>query len=153
MGEFRNGNYEGHGYDLWMTPPEIFEDMESWFPGWNKENMFDPCPAYWDGEVDGLAIDWPTDKLVFVNPPYGNIAEWVKKCREQADRGCSVVLLIPARTDTRYLHDYIYMSAELMFLKGRIKFIHADEPDKRWGSAPFPSVICYWRGELGEAEE
>lgn len=75
---------------------------------------------------------------VFCNPPYGRaIGEWVRKCSEEAKKpGTLVVLLIPARTDTAYFHDYIYRKArEVRFLRGRLRFGGATN------SAPFPSMI------------
>ena len=44
-------------------------------------------------------------------------------------------MLLPARTDTRWFHDYIYWKADIRFVKGRIKF--GDSKN----SAPFPSMI------------
>lgn len=47
-----------------------------------------------------------------------------------------VVMLIPARTDTRYFHEFIYHKArEIRFIKGRLKF--GDQKN----SAPFPSMV------------
>ena len=77
---------------------------------------------------------------VFCNPPYSNIAEWVKKCYEESKKdGTLVVMLIPARTDTKYFHDYILHRAEVRFIKGRLKF--GDSKN----SAPFPSMIVIFR--------
>lgn len=74
---------------------------------------------------------------VFCNPPYGReIGKWVKKCYEESQKDNTiVVMLIPARTDTKYFHDYIYHKAELRFIKGRLKF------GDGIGSAPFPSMV------------
>lgn len=49
-------------------------------------------------------------------------------------------MLIPARTDTKYFHDYILHRAEIRFLKGRLKF------GKSINSAPFPSMVVIFRG-------
>ena len=77
---------------------------------------------------------------VFCNPPYSNIAEWVKKCyTESLKPHTTVVMLIPARTDTKYFHGYIYHRAEIRFIKGRLKFNDGK------GSAPFPSMIVIFR--------
>lgn len=44
-------------------------------------------------------------------------------------------MLIPARTDTSYFHDYIYHKArEVRFIRGRLRFNEA-------GPAPFPSMV------------
>ncbi len=77
---------------------------------------------------------------MFCNPPYSNISSWVEKAfRETRNDNTLVVLLIPARTDTRYFHDYIYNKAEIRFVKGRLRF---ENPfvDKTT-SAPFPSMV------------
>jgi len=50
-----------------------------------------------------------------------------------------VCLLIPARTDTRWFHDYIKNRSEVRFLKGRLKFSHSKN------SAPFPSMVVIFR--------
>ena len=44
-------------------------------------------------------------------------------------------MLIPARTDTKRFHEYIYGNAEIRFIKGRLKFGGCEN------SAPFPSMI------------
>ena len=138
---FRNGQYEGHGYDLWMTPSEVLDPLEEEFGA-----LYDPCPANWDGKTDGLGIDWPTDRVCFVNPPYSEIKSWAAKCELEWGRGCTILFLIPSRTDTRYFHDHIYDKAELRFFKGRIKFIDGRDPEAKRAGAPFPSMLCIWRG-------
>lgn len=60
------------------------------------------------------------------------IGEWVKKASES---NATTVLLIPARTDTKWFHEYIYNKAEIRFIKGRLKFGNSKN------SAPFPSMI------------
>ena len=137
--KFRNGQYESHGYDLWMTPPGIIEELEREFG-----EMFDPCPKNWDGSFDGLAIEWK--KVNFVNPPYSEMKEWVKKCHDEWLKGKTVILFIPSRTDTRYFHDHIYNKAELRFIKGRVKFIDGRNPEAKTKAAPFPSMLCVFRG-------
>ena len=69
-----------------------------------------------------------------MNPPYGReIGKWVKKAKESSG---TVVALLPARTDTRWFHDYIYEKdyVHTYFIKGRIKFGGK-------GPAPFPSMV------------
>lgn len=79
-------------------------------------------------------------EVVFCNPPYSQISAWVKKAWEEATKpNTIVVLLIPARTDTKYFHGYIKDRSEIRFLKGRLKF--GDSKN----SAPFPSMIVVFR--------
>ena len=142
--KFRNGSYEGSGLDLWMTPPQIINRVYEEYADGPKSAMFDPCPENWDGEVDGLAIDWPLNRLVFVNPPYSEMAAWSAKIAEQAARGVTIALLIPVRTDTRYFHDHLLPNLHCIeLLKGRVKFIHPETLESG-KAAPFPSMIVYF---------
>ena len=80
---------------------------------------------------------------VFCNPPYGRqIGQWVRKAYEEAQRGTTVVLLIPARTDTTYFHDYIYGKAEIRFIRGRLRF--TDEEGNAYAPEPFPSMVVIY---------
>jgi site-specific DNA-methyltransferase (adenine-specific) len=45
------------------------------------------------------------------------------------------VMLLPARTDTAWFHDFIYHKSEIRFIRGRLKFWDAKN------SAPFPSMV------------
>ena len=77
----------------------------------------------------------------FCNPPYGReIGLWVKKAYEESEKGQLVVMLLPARTDTKWFHDYILGKAEIRFVRGRLKF--GDSTN----SAPFPSMVVIFRG-------
>lgn len=79
---------------------------------------------------------------VFINPPYSSSKEWVKKAYEEnkADPyDTTVVLVLPARTDTKYWQDYILPYAtRVLFIRGRIKL--GNGTNKK-NSAPFPSAI------------
>lgn len=111
----------------------------------------DPCadesnhktPEYFTKEQDGLLQDW-SGRRVFCNPPYGRaIAAWVEKAyREGTKDGTIVVMLIPARTDTRYFHDFILHRSEIRFVPGRLKFGGASQ------SAPFPSMVVIFRARV-----
>ena len=50
-------------------------------------------------------------------------------------------MLLPARTDTKWFHDYIYNQAEIRFVRGRLKFGESQN------SAPFPSMVVVFRSE------
>ncbi|WP_242846317.1 phage N-6-adenine-methyltransferase [Anaeromassilibacillus senegalensis] len=103
------------------------------------------CSRYFTPETDGLKSSWKVegDGAVFCNPPYGReIEKWVQKSYNEAQSGTTIVLLIPARTDTSYFHKYIYGKAEIRFVRGRLKF--TDENGKEKDSAPFPSMIVVY---------
>ena len=129
--------------DQWATPQDFFDKL-------NEEFHFtlDPCAddtnhkceKYFTKEQDGLQQDWKGE-VVFCNPPYGReIGIWVKKCHDEAQKENTVcVMLIPARTDTRWFHDHIYGQAEIRFVKGRLKFGGAKY------NAPFPCMVVIFK--------
>ena len=93
----------------WATPQAFFDELDKEFhfaldPCATEQNA--KCDFYFDKEMNGLLESWD-NYTVFRNPPYGReLKYWVKKASEA--RGGIVVMLIPARTDTRYFHEYIY---------------------------------------------
>ena len=130
--------------DQWATPQKFFDLLNEEF-----DFTLDPCAdefnhkcsKYYTREQNGLTKDWNNER-VFCNPPYGKeIVDWVKKCNQEVfEGGCELaVMLVPARTDTRWFHDYIYHQAEIRFVKGRLKFGDSNN------SAPFPSMVVIFR--------
>lgn len=112
------------------------------------------CPAYYAPEADGLKRPWGVvgEGAVFCNPPYGrDIGKWVRKAYEEAQRGVTIVLLIPARTDTAYFHEYIYGKAEIRFVRGRLHF--TDDDGKSYPPAPFPSMVVIYNRKTPEWAE
>ena len=125
--------------DEWETPQKTYDELNAEFnftldPCATHENH--KCDNYYTIKQNGLKPSW-NNEIVFCNPPYSQIKDWVKKASEAT--GGVVVLLIPARTDTKYFHEYIYHKAEIRFIKGRLKF--GDSKN----SAPFPSMIVIFK--------
>lgn len=126
--------------DDWETPQWLFDELDAIHhftldPCSTHENA--KCEKHYTVEDDGLARSWDGE-TVFCNPPYGRgIGEWVRKCAEESAHA-KVVMLIPARTDTAYFHDYIYHKAKVTFLRGRLKFEAGGVASQ---SAPFPSMV------------
>lgn len=129
----------------WETPQMFFNKLNEEFhftldPCATTQNA--KCAKYFTKEIDGLSQSW-RDERVYCNPPYGReISKWIEKAFYETNNGRGiVVMLLPARTDTKYFHDYIYGKAELRFIRGRLKFGNAKN------SAPFPSMVVIFRGE------
>lgn len=130
----------------WETPKEVFDVLNKTFdftldPCASKENH--KCKKYYTKEQDGLKQSWKDEK-VFCNPPYGReLYKWVKKCADEADNNKAlVVLLCPARTDTKWFHEFIWQKKGVYvnFIKGRLKFGNSKN------SAPFPSMlVVFWK--------
>lgn len=136
-----------HDYE---TPPELFDTLDDIFHFVIDAAASDnnaKTGTYFTEEDDGLVQDW-TD-TTWVNPPYGReIPKWVKKAyHESVLHKIVVVMLLPARTDTAWFHDFIMPHAyEICFIRGRIRFVGTSN------SAPFPSMIVVFCG-LFEREE
>lgn len=129
--------------DLWATPQDFFDNLNQEFD-FNLDVCALPenakCKNYYTPEVDGLSQQW--GGRVWCNPPYGReIAKWVQKGFESVQAGTAsvCVMLLPARTDTKWFHSYVYNKAEIRFVKGRLKFGNSKN------SAPFPSMVVVFK--------
>lgn len=129
--------------DTWETPQDFFDRLDAEF-----NFTLDPCCAvetakckkFYTIAEDGLKQSWEGE-TIYVNPPYGRaIADWVRKAYEESRKpNTTVVMLLPARTDTKWFHGYIYGKAEVRFVKGRLKFGGSQY------NAPFPNMVVVFR--------
>jgi len=136
--------------ETWTTPKELLEPLYSVFgvfdldpcsPTSNGRTTFVKARAYFTETDDGLSLPWFGH--VFCNPPYGRaLCHWVTKAYEESRCGNTqtIVMLIPARTNTTFWHQSIVGKAAIFFLKGRLKFGGAEQV------APFPSCLVVWGG-------
>lgn len=146
--------------DEWATPRDFFERIRAEF-----DLMVDAaavrsnalCPAYFGPDnpsnPDGLTADWRQYggvSRIWCNPPYSRCREFVAKAAAERRRGVLSVLLLPARTDTRWFHESLWQSGaagyigprpgiEIRFIQGRLKFGDGKN------SAPFPSMVAVFR--------
>ena len=136
--------------DDYLTPPEIIESVLKK----HKKDVFgcDTCcstnniPAVFrykkDGlygfedslkfnEDDGLTGHW--SDFNWCNPPFSKCDKFIKKAAEEQKKGNTTVMLIPARVETKYWHDYILKNGkanrpnvEVRFLRKNITFLDPD---------------------------
>lgn len=143
----------------WETPQRLFDELNEEFNftidlAANSENH--KVKRYYNLEHNSLQQYWSNERA-FLNPPYGRqMGRWIKKCAETqkynkqlsipplAIDSPVIVALLPARTCTRWFHEYIYNkpNVTVRFLKGRLKFELGGETV---GTAPFPSMVIIWR--------
>lgn len=130
--------------DCWETPQWLFDELNEEFHftldvAATEDNA--KCPKFFTAAEDGLTRSWAGER-VFCNPPYGRkVGEWVRKAYDE--RGSAdIVMLIPARTDTSYFHEYIWGKAEVRFIRARVSFTLGGE---EVGRAPFPSMVVVYR--------
>ena len=139
----------------WCTPPDFFKELDDEFH-FDLDAAATPksakCQKYFTPDDDALQQDWG-GHTVFLNPPYGRtLNKWVEKAHGEGQKeGTTVVVLIPARTDTSYFHDHILGKAEIRFLRGRLKF--TDEDGNVKDAAPFPSLLAIYRGPKDTARD
>lgn len=132
----------------WETPVGLFSKLDNVFHftlDVSASETNTKCSKFYSIKEDGLNQSWEqSDGGVWCNPPYGReISKWVEKAyKESIKHGTTIVLLIPARTDTKYFHDFIYGKSDIFFIKGRLKFL--DENKKEQNSAPFPSMLVVY---------
>lgn len=139
----------------WPTPLTILDPIRTRMgpilldPCSNKNSIVHAATEWFgpaEGHVDGLAQTWQVGGIVYVNPPYGRkIGPWIKKCAEegrlakQTKNMTEIILLGPARTDTKWFQRVVLPSADSVILwEGRLKFEGAKAP------AVFPSFLAYW---------
>ena len=132
--------------DDWATPQNLFDELDAIHhftldvaasstnhktPHWFGLDQEDPLLR------DGLAMSWENNR-VWCNPPYGRqIKDWVKKAHHESVNA-EIVMLLPARTDTAWFHDYA-IRHKVTFMRGRVKFGDGK------ASAPFPSILVEFK--------
>jgi phage N-6-adenine-methyltransferase len=129
----------------WTTPASFYAKLNAEFDfdldaAATAENT--KCLRYLDIQTDALKVNWAEHgSIIFCNPPYGReIGKWFAKAREAQAAGALVVMLAPARTDTRWWHEHVQgIASEVRFVKGRLKFGDGKQ------SAPFPSAVIIYR--------
>lgn len=124
----------------WQTPRALFDQLHHEFAfeidlAASYENTL--LPRYLS---DALDVPWHTiAKRGFCNPPYarGVQAKFIAKAAAEQLCGFTTVMLLPARTDTRAFHNFIYQKpwVRVRFLLGRLRFSGSKDP------APFPSMV------------
>ena len=141
--------------DEWRTPEDFFVALDAEF-GFDVDVAAteDNCwkDSYYGPDHrnptrrDALVVPWG-GLMCWLNPPYSKCREFMAKAAQEALKGCTVVCLVPSRTDTRWWHEHVWDHAkhqpragvEVRFLRGRLAFVGATN------SAPFPSVVIIFR--------
>lgn len=151
--------------DEWNTPDIILDairEIEGTIgldPCSNSQSKVNAKESFslFNGQ-DGLKESWQHKSCTFVNPPHSKIKIWCKKIYDefQEDRQFngmlrqesknSFYLLIPARTDTMYFHEYCFRGSAICFIRGRLRFSNSKN------SAPFPSAVVYYGNKVEEFE-
>lgn len=152
-------NYEEKHSD-YMTPPEMVDYILKRFSPNTVEFDLDVCctekniPAkqyFINGVTDGLKEEWAY--LNYCNPPYKECGKWIKKAYEEHLKGNTTAMLIPARTETKYWHDYIFDEngcgyknhVSVEFLRKGIQFLDPHNDKKPCGVFKNAlAIVIFW---------
>ncbi len=148
--------------DEWTTPRSLFDRLHA-IHGFTVDAAATDqnalCPTYFTKERDALTVDWASHEtgryrpVVWLNPPYSRCRDFIRKAAEEREKGCTVVCLVPSRTDTRWFHAHVWDGTRprpgvtVEFISGRLKFgdaVHA---------APFPSMLLTFTPMLSYDEK
>lgn len=141
----------------WRTPKEFFKSLDALYHfdldgAATKDNAL--CSAYFSPENSAFGKAPVVGWTIWLNPPYGRqiTEKFVRQAARWCETGCTVVLLLPARTDTKMWHEVVEKGVEeawaaYKFVKGRLKFDDGKDP------APFPSVVVVFSNRTEQLDK
>ena|SRR5215472_8502640 len=137
---------EQHLESCWRTPKWLVDRI--------RDDIFggvidlDPCTddtnptsarRFYTPVNDGILQPWYNAATIYVNPPYGKtIGKWVTKAVLTERSRSRIVVLVPARTDSKWAQLLLANMTNALFFRGRLSF---ELPGQIEQSAPFPSML------------
>ena len=115
---------------------------------------------YISPEVDSLNYCWHEIALVndgwfWLNPPFKNTGDWMKKCAHESYMGARVLSLVLASVGSNWYRDFVHGKAYEIYLNGRLTFEGHTSPYPKdlmllvWTPLPMPGkTIWDWRQTL-----
>jgi len=136
----------------WETPDNLFSKLneEFHFTLDLAANEFNKkCDIFYSKQDNALAQDWKGS--CWLNPPYGDkkgkLKDWVIKSYKESQKDyTTVVMLIPARTNTNWWHEYCMKAKEIRFIRGRPKFSGSTQ------GLPQPLALIIFEKHKGETK-
>lgn len=140
--------------DEWYTPGWVFLaigvefDLDPCSPGAPPSSV--PARRHLTKADNGLSATWAGS--VWLNPPFSSKRKWYEKLVAHGDG----IALMPARTETHDLQDYMQAASALLFLKGRIYFERGSKPGANGlngvtSTPPFGIVLCAYGDRMADA--
>jgi hypothetical protein len=112
--------------DEWYSPSWFWPalgitfDLDPCSPGSPPSTV--PARRHLTKADNGLAADWRGS--VWLNPPFSSKRPWYARLVEHGNG----IALMPNRTETHDLQDYMRAADALLFIKGRIYFERGSKP-------------------------
>lgn len=131
--------------DEWYTPKWIIDELGPFDldPCAPMEPPYPIAPLSYNKEQDGLAHEWTSTAVVWMNPPYSRapLRAFVEKLSKH---GNGMALLVN-RQDNLLFQDIIFpTAASMLFMRHRVKFLR---PDGEIGHPFFGSCLVAWGKE------
>ena len=95
-------------------------------------HVHDPCPANWNGKVDGLKVPW--SKVNYVNPPFRQLPAWLDKAHAESLCGRDSIVLMPMRFTSQYFNEILCRATSVVIWFNSIAFVPFENK--------FPIGIC-----------
>ncbi len=103
---------------------------------------------YYTEQDDSFTKSWHLiSGLLWLNPPFDDIAPWAKKCASECKLGARILFLTPASVGSNWFRDHVHLHADVLALNGRICF---DPVNPTWGY-PKDCILSHYsyRDHLG----
>ena len=125
-----------------VTPQDLFDQLDAEFHfktdlAASAKNT--KCKRFYSEKDSAFEKTWKGSN--WGNPPYGRgIIHWTCKAEDESKSiyKPTIVMLLPARTDTKWFEVIADSADEIRFIKGRLKF------GTNTHAAPFPSMLAIW---------
>lgn len=111
------------------TPKDFLEAVQRRFGPFVADlaaNKANRVTDVWYGpgsaDPDSLApgVHWPIGGLLWLNPPFDNVAAFAEKCAAERKRGCRIALIGPAAVCTGWFVDHVAPCAYVFELAPRV---------------------------------
>lgn len=126
--------------DVWMTPKKTFELLNNEFnftlDAATESNNPLGVDKFFTEKDNSLIQNWGKE-TVWLNPPFSMCKEFSQKALDHYNNGGTVVMLVPARLDSKWFQDNVIPYAQVRAMSGRLKFSGKL-------AAPFSTVICVY---------
>jgi len=113
------------------------------------------CDRYYDRDTDGLSQDWGGE-TVWCNPPFSDLAPWIRKAWAEHTRATIVMLLPANRTEQSFwqlmvepYRDRPGSPLRTEFMPGRMRFIKPGRTSIEMDSRPpFGCMLLIWQRDV-----
>ena len=140
--------------DEYGTPPLLFFEASKKFKispkvDYAASDVNHLCDKYYTMKDNSLLQTW--NESGYLNPPYSKVEQFMRKAYHSwKQNNIDLLILVYAKTDTKWWHNYVEGKAEYHFIKGRVKFLDNNgdvilDKHGREQSSPYPSVWIIYR--------